>query len=77
MTANRQASWRIERAPDEPLGRTNAGRFSIPLRITNGQEVFEAHLVLTGADCEKLVSELSRLLAGDEPAPLDPIGGPA
>ncbi|MBK3576113.1 hypothetical protein JHN63_20280 [Streptomyces sp. MBT65] len=79
MTANRQIGWRIERAPDKPLGRTNAGRFFIPLRITtDGQDVGEAHLVLTGSDSEQLVGELSRLIHGGvEPAALDPIGGPA
>lgn len=78
MTANRQTGWRIERAPGKPLGRTNAGRFFIPLLITaDGQEIAEVNLVLTGSDSERLLGELSRLLSGGEPAPLDPIGGPA
>jgi len=78
MTANRRTGWRIERAPDKPLGRTNAGRFFIPLRITtDDQNTAEAHLVLTGDDSEQLLGELSRLMSGGEPAPLDPIGGPA
>ncbi|WP_411129848.1 hypothetical protein [Streptomyces sp. x-19] len=59
------------------MGRTNAGRFFIPLRVTDGQQVTEEYLVLTGADSEQLIDELSRLLAGGEPAPLDPVGGPA
>lgn len=77
MTANPQTGWRIERAPDTPLGRTSAGRFFIPLRITVDQETSEAHLVLTGADSEQLVGELSRLLAGGEVAPPSPIREPA
>jgi hypothetical protein len=78
MTANRRTGWRIERAPDKPLGRTNAGRFFIPLRITkDDQEPTEAHLVLTGADSERLLGELSRLMTGGEPAPLGPVCGPA
>ncbi|TLQ38854.1 hypothetical protein [Streptomyces marianii] len=77
MTANSQIGYRVERVPDKPLGRTQAGRFFIPLRITDGQGTTEAHLVLSGTDSEQLLGELSRLLAGGEPAPLDPIGEPA
>ncbi|WP_449352564.1 hypothetical protein [Streptomyces shaanxiensis] len=78
MTANRRAGWRIERAPDKPLGRTNAGRFFIPLQISaDGEEPIEANLVLSGSDSEQLVADLSRLMCGGEPAPLDPVGGPA
>ncbi|MEU9142001.1 hypothetical protein AB0D33_39720 [Streptomyces sp. NPDC048404] len=78
MTANRLTGWRVERVPDKPLGRTKAGRFFIPLRITTDrQETTEAHLVLTGDDSERLLGELSRLMSGGEPAPLDPIAGTA
>ncbi|MEV7424049.1 MULTISPECIES: hypothetical protein [unclassified Streptomyces] len=44
---------------------------------TDRQETTEAHLVLTGDDSERLLGELSRLMSGGEPAPLDPIAGTA
>ncbi|MEV0657166.1 hypothetical protein ACH4NC_07670 [Streptomyces sp. NPDC017201] len=78
MTANRDTGLRIERAA-KPMGRTNAGRFFIPLQvITDGEPTAETNLVLTGTDTEQLLGELSRLLSGGaEPHHLDPVGGAA
>ncbi|MFJ3497364.1 hypothetical protein ACIPPJ_27740 [Streptomyces sp. NPDC086091] len=74
MTEHRRTGWRVERASDKPLGRTHAGRFFIPLRITtDDQETTEAHLVLTGDDSERLLGELSRLMNEGGPAPVEPI----
>ncbi|GHF06727.1 hypothetical protein [Streptomyces morookaense] len=76
MSADRRTGLRIERLPDEPLGRTKAGRFFIPLRIFMDDEPATGHLIMSGSDAEELVRDLSRLVCGDG-SPLDAIEGTA
>ncbi|MEU3355285.1 hypothetical protein [Streptomyces sp. NPDC037389] len=76
MTDNRQSKLHVERVHDQPLGRTQAGRFFIPLRIFAGDgEPEEAHLVMSGPDTENLLRDLARLFGGT--LSLGPIGGAA
>lgn len=78
MTASRATGWRVERV-SKPMERTNAGRFSLPLRLLrDGEHVDDAALVLSGDEAEQLLVDLSQMLSGSASAPptLGTMGGP-
>lgn len=66
MTANPSQGVRIER--DGSLEKTNAGRFALPLSVTqNGAILGTGRLTLTYESAAELHAELGRLLAESIP----------
>jgi hypothetical protein len=64
VTANPNQGWRIDPKPGAKLRRTEAGRFSLAMEITNdGEHVSDVEHVYTGAELEALYSEMRQLYA--------------
>ncbi|MFM9637586.1 hypothetical protein [Streptomyces turgidiscabies] len=70
LTANPAQGVRIER--DGSLQTTNAGRFAMPLSVTqNGADLGVGRLILTYESAAELHAELGRLLAESPPTTPD------
>ena len=79
MTANPNQGWRIAPKPGAELRRTEAGRFAMPMEITNdGRHVSDIEYVYTGAEIERLYRQMRELYTEGAPVPpaSPPVWGP-